>query len=82
MLSFEEKSNEEFFSVKVVLPEGKSSKELFLFSLKTLNTGEIVKMYILFSSIWSTILFLSYPGAKVSPGPRPQSQRMWQLGGA
>ena len=35
MLSFEEKSNEELFSVKVLLPEGKSSDELFLFSLKT-----------------------------------------------
>ena len=29
MLSFDEKSNEELFSVKVLIPEGKSSKELF-----------------------------------------------------
>ena len=34
ILSFEEKLNEELFSVKVLLPEGKSSEELF-FSLKT-----------------------------------------------
>ena len=35
MLPFDEKSNEELFSAKVLLPEGKSSEELFLFSLKT-----------------------------------------------
>ena len=35
MLSFEEKSNEELFSVKVLLSDRKSSEELFLFSLKT-----------------------------------------------